>query len=76
MCWKMKSLALCARSLSTNLAIMPLILRKVWDIIIRHNSLRNLIDSIGTDAELSPVLEKEGQHDWSSTRRRLIPRVG
>ena len=28
--------------------------------IIRHNSLRNLIDSIGTDAKLSPDLEKEG----------------
>ena len=35
-------------------------LRKVWDIIIRHNSLRNLIDNIGTDAKLSSVLEKEG----------------
>ena len=33
---------------------------KSGDIIIRHNSLRNLIDSIGTDAKLSPVLEKEG----------------
>ena len=28
-------------------------------IIIRNNSFRNLIDSIGTDAELSPVLEKK-----------------
>ena len=33
---------------------------KSGDIIIRHNSLRNLIDSIGTDAKLSPVLKKEG----------------
>ena len=33
---------------------------KSGDIIIRHNSLRNLIDSIGTDGQLSPVLEKKG----------------
>jgi len=33
---------------------------KKGDVIIRHNSLRNLIDSIGTDALLSPVMEKKG----------------
>ena len=30
------------------------------DIIIRHNALRNLIDRIGDDGQLSPVLEKKG----------------
>ena len=33
---------------------------KKGDVIIRHNSLRNLVDSIGTDALLSPVMEKKG----------------
>ena len=33
---------------------------KSGDLIIRHNSLRNLIDSIGSDGQLSPVLEKKG----------------
>jgi hypothetical protein len=33
---------------------------KHGDIIVRHNSLRNLIDSIATDGMLSPVLEKKG----------------
>ena len=36
-------------------------LRKVWVYYyIRHNALRNLIDSIGADAKLAPVLKKEG----------------
>jgi hypothetical protein len=33
---------------------------KSGDLIIRHNALRNLIDSIGNDGQLSPVLEKKG----------------
>jgi hypothetical protein len=33
---------------------------KSGDLIVRHNSLRNLVDSIGTDAQLSPILEKKG----------------
>ena len=33
---------------------------KSGDVIIRHNSLRNLVDSIGTDAQLSPIMEKKG----------------
>ena len=33
---------------------------KSGDLIVRHNSLRNLIDSIGSDGQLSPVLEKKG----------------
>ena len=33
---------------------------KKGDIIIRHNALRNFVDSIGTDALLSPVMEKKG----------------
>jgi hypothetical protein len=28
------------------------------DVIVRHNSLRNLVDSIGTDALQSGVVEK------------------
>ena len=38
---------------------MPLC-TKSGDIIIRHNSLRNLVEDFGTDAKLSPVLEKKG----------------
>ena len=60
MCWEMKSLALCARSLFNKFGDHATCCAKSGDIIIRHNSLRNLIDSIGTDARLSPVLEKEG----------------
>ena len=30
------------------------------DMIIRHNSLRNLVEDFETDAKLSPVLEKQG----------------
>ena len=33
---------------------------KKGDIVIRHNALRNCVDSIGTDALLSPVMEKKG----------------
>ena len=33
---------------------------KSGDMIIRHNSLRNLVEDFGTDAKLSPVLEKQG----------------
>ena len=42
---------------------------KSENIIIRHNSLRNLIDSIGTDAKLSPVLEKESILGSTTGRR-------
>ena len=30
------------------------------DLIIRHNSLRNLVEDFASDGMLSPVLEKEG----------------
>ena len=33
---------------------------KSGDIIVRHNSLRNLVDNIATAGNLSPVLEKKG----------------
>ncbi len=33
---------------------------KSGDMIIRHNSMRNLVEDFGTDAKLSPVLEKKG----------------
>ncbi len=33
---------------------------KKGDVIVRHNSLRNLVDGVGTDALLSPVMEKKG----------------
>ena len=33
---------------------------KHGDLIVRHNALRNLVDSIATDGKLSPVLEKKG----------------
>ena len=42
---------------------------KEGDIIIRHNSLRNLVNSIATDAQLSPVMEKKGILGHSSGRR-------
>ena len=71
MCWKMKPLALSARSLPTNkFGDHATCCAKSGDIIIRHNSLRNLIDSIGTDAKLCPVLEKEGILG-NTTGRRL-----
>ena len=40
---------------------------KKGDMVIRHNALRNFVDSIGTDALLSPVLEKKGilGNNWS-----------
>jgi hypothetical protein len=33
---------------------------KSGDLIIRHNTLRNLVDSIARDGLLSPILEKQG----------------
>ena len=33
---------------------------KSGDLIMRHNSIRNLVNSIASDALLSPVLEKKG----------------
>ena len=33
---------------------------KSGDLIIRHNSLRNLVEEFASDGMLSPVLEKEG----------------
>ena len=33
---------------------------KSGDLIIRHNSMRNLIEDFASDGMLSPVLEKEG----------------
>ena len=42
---------------------------KEGDIIIRHNSLRNLVNSISTDAQLSPVMEKKGILGNTSGRR-------
>ena len=35
----------------------------------RHNSLRNLVNSISTDAQLSPVMEKKGILGNTSGRR-------
>ena len=51
---------------------------KKGDVIIRHNSLRNLIDSIGTDALLSPVMEKKGilGNDRSSSWRCDVSALG
>ena len=43
---------------------------KKRDIVIRHNALRNFVDSIGTDALLSPVMEKKGILG-NTTGRRL-----
>jgi len=61
--WIMRSPALCASSSSIYLSIMPLAAqRKEMD-----NSLRNLIDSIGTDELLSCDGEEERyswKHDW------------
>ena len=42
---------------------------KEGDIIIRHNSLRNLVHSIAKDGMLSPVLEKKGILGNTSGRR-------
>ena len=33
---------------------------KSGDLIVRHNSLRNLVEDFGNDGKLSPVLEKKG----------------
>ena len=33
---------------------------KQGDLIVRHNSLRNLVEDFASDGMLSPVLEKEG----------------
>ena len=43
---------------------------KKGDIVIRHNAVRNLVDAIGTDALLSPVMEKKGILG-NTTGRRL-----
>jgi hypothetical protein len=42
---------------------------KQGDIIVRHNSLRNLIEDFAHDGMLSPVLEKEGILGNTSGRR-------
>ena len=42
---------------------------KSGDLIIRHNSMRNLIEDIASDGMLSPVLEKEGILGNTSGRR-------
>ena len=42
---------------------------KEGDVIIRHNSLRNLVESIATDGMLSPVAEKKGILGNTSGRR-------
>ena len=39
------------------------------DLIVRHNSVRNLTDRIATDAHLSPVMEKKGILGPTSGRR-------
>ena len=39
------------------------------DVISRHNTLRNLVDSLATDGLLSPVLEKKGILGPTSGRR-------
>src|SRR6185437_2962607 len=33
---------------------------KAGDLIVRHNNLRNLVDRIAQDGQLSPVMEKKG----------------
>jgi len=35
---------------------------KSGDLVIRHNTLRNLVNSIASDGLLSPILEKKGPH--------------
>jgi hypothetical protein len=42
---------------------------KSGDLIVRHNSIRNLIDRVATDANLSPVMEKKGILGPTSGRR-------
>ena len=42
---------------------------KAGDIIVRHNTLRNLVDGIASDGLLSPVLEKKGILGTTSGRR-------
>jgi len=42
---------------------------KSGDLIIRHNSLRNLVNSIASDGLLSPILEKKGILGPTSGRR-------
>ena len=42
---------------------------KSGDLIIRHNSLRNLVEDFGNDGKLSPVLEKKGILGDTTDRR-------
>ena len=42
---------------------------KAGDLIVRHNNLRNLVDSIASDGLLSPVMEKKGILGPTSGRR-------
>src|SRR6185437_16233644 len=42
---------------------------KAGDLIVRHNNLRNLVDRIAQDGQLSPVMEKKGILGPTSGRR-------
>jgi hypothetical protein len=42
---------------------------KSGDLIVRHNSVRNLVDRIATDGLLSPIMEKKGILGPTSGRR-------
>jgi hypothetical protein len=42
---------------------------KAGDIVVRHNRLRNLIDSVASDGLLNPVMEKKGILGPTSGRR-------
>ena len=49
---------------------------KAGDLIVRHNNLRNFIDTVAADGLLSPVMEKKGILGPTSGRRPadvLIP---
>ena len=49
---------------------------KSGDLIIRHNSMRNLIADLASDGMLSPGLEKEGILGWSTPGRCHNTEVG
>ena len=42
---------------------------KSGDLVVRHNAIRNLVDSIATHGMLAPVLEKQGILGPTSGRR-------
>ena len=54
------SLVLCASRLLHTFGDHATCCTKSGDLIIRQNSLRNLVEEFASDGMLSPVLEKEG----------------